>query len=73
MKEGKSLKIDMKQKMDGRKKTDTWKREKERILETLRRNVIQKNLYPWHKRKVLSGWTVWVNGHSVGCHIRVQI
>ena len=46
MKEGKSLEIDMKQKMDGRKEMDTWRREKERIIETLRRNVIQKNLYP---------------------------
>lgn len=73
MKEGKSLEINMKQKMDGRKEMDSWRREKERIIETLRRNVIEKSFSPWHKRKVLSGWIVWVNSYSVGCHIHVQI
>lgn len=74
MEEGKSLEINIKQKMDGKKEMDTWRRENERIIETFRRNVIQKNYqYPWHKRKVLSGWIAWVKGHSVGCHIHVQI
>lgn len=46
MKEIKSLEIDTKQKMDGRKEMHAWGREKKTIIETLRKNVIQKNLQP---------------------------
>lgn len=43
----------MKKKMSVRKEMDAWRTEKERIIETLLRKIIWKNLYPWHKRRVL--------------------
>lgn len=59
--------------MSVRKEMDAWRTEKERIIETIWRNIIWKNIYLWLKRKVLSGQKLWVNGHSVGCHIHIQI
>lgn len=67
-----NLEITMEKRMGVRKEMNARGTEKERIIETLWRNIIWKN-YPWHKRKVLSGGKVWVNGHSVGCHIHIQI
>lgn len=57
--------------VSGRRRMHGGQRKKE-IIETLWRNIIWKNFYPWHKRKVLSGWKVWVNGPSVGCHIHFK-
>lgn len=40
--------------------------EKESVIETLRRNVIQKFQYPQLKRKVLSGWIAWAKRQFAG-------